>query len=165
MCLFRRAWHVFLTRRENRTQRGPLALNYIRVGILARCRTSGWLFKPKLNSHFSWAEAFQDSIHIPKCPRGCSVGTMSGSNKSSWNKTNTFTLWFGGSRWLMAALSHCFLLKQQYKQFSTFPKEWKRKWVSAVRQTLGLYSFCANLEGIDLPPQAWLDLSVVSGSG
>lgn len=59
VCLFRRAWHVFLTCPENRTQRGPLALNYIRVGILARCRTSGWLFKPKLNSHFSQAKAFR----------------------------------------------------------------------------------------------------------
>lgn len=79
---------------RSRTQRGPLALHFIRVWILAWCRKSGWFFKPKLN------------LLYPQMSWRCSPAVCWNDvrmKQSSQNKTNTLTLWFHLSQWLMAA--------------------------------------------------------------
>lgn len=146
MCLFTRAWRVFLTCKENRTQRGTLALNFIRVGILAQYRTSGWLFKPKLNSALQSGWSFKYYIcFIPKCPGGCrvlqqSVGTMSG-----WKQNQHFHALVS----CISMINGCYLLKQQYNPFSFRHFLTNEQEVSVCRWTLltlGLYYSCANLE-------------------
>lgn len=118
---------VFLTCKKNRTQRGPLALNFIRVGILA----SGWLFQVQVNAavNFSWAQGLSYICSIPKCPVVFSSRVLERRpDERVFPKQNQhFHALVSCISMVNGCLLHSYLLKQQYTRFSTFSNKRNRK--------------------------------------